>query len=352
MVHRADSLPVKPIVSVLIPAFNREHLIADAIGSILCQSFRDFELIVVDDGSADATARVVQSFEDRRIRLIQHASNRGIPAARNSALADATGKYIAWLDSDDLARPNRLGEQLAFLETNPAIAMIGACAGKIDGAGNKVRGIRVPPLGHDDIVAWQLFRSPFQQSSIMGRSHILKEFPYRLDHRVCEDVDVFLRLTREHRVANLPKVLIDRRLHAGQTIQTKRNDIVEVEAALLTPQFERLGMVFTPLDISRHLHLGTGGRGGERPDADYLQWAEDWLEQLLRANDRLRLVKPEALRFAVAYFWIRACRRAVGRIGFFPAFSRFLSSGLAAGAIGQHAREWLRRSLPLISRSY
>lgn len=208
------------------------------------------------------------------------------------------------------------------------------------------------PLEHDDIVAWQLFRSRFQQFSIMGRSHILKEFPCRLDYRVCEDVDVFLRLTREHGVANLPKLLIDRRLRAGQTIQTKRKDIEEVEACLLTPQFERLGMVFTPLDISRHLHLGTGGRGGGRPDAAYLQWAEEWLEQLLRANDRLPLVKPEALRFAVAYFRIQACRRAVGRIGFFPAFKKLVSPGLAAGAINQHARRWSRRSLPLISRPY
>jgi glycosyltransferase involved in cell wall biosynthesis len=107
------------MVSVIIRTFNRAHSIGQAVQSALSQTYTDFELLVVDDGSTDDTAQVVQSFSDPRIRLLRHGSNRGVGAACNTGIRAANGKYIAWLDSDDFWRPDKLERQVRFLEQHP-----------------------------------------------------------------------------------------------------------------------------------------------------------------------------------------------------------------------------------------
>src|SRR3954452_23289091 len=120
-----------PDVSVITPVFNRERLIGRAIASLTNQTLRNIEILVVDDGSTDGTAAAVARINDPRVRLLAHPENRGIPAARNSGLAEARGRYIAWLDSDDVARPKRLAVQCAFLDAKPSIALIGSAARRI-----------------------------------------------------------------------------------------------------------------------------------------------------------------------------------------------------------------------------
>jgi glycosyltransferase involved in cell wall biosynthesis len=109
------------MVSVIIRTFNRAHSIARALDSAVRQTYGDFELLVVDDGSTDNTADVVRSFADTRIRLLQHDVNRGVGAACNTGIRGAKGSYIAWLDSDDLWRPEKLQQQVAFFEKYPEV---------------------------------------------------------------------------------------------------------------------------------------------------------------------------------------------------------------------------------------
>lgn len=110
-------------VSVITPTFNRGHLIGEAIQSVLEQNSRDFEIIVVDDGSTDGTADVVKSFSDERVKYI-YQENRGRSNARNHALNIAAGRYIAFLDSDDLYLPGKLELQVAYLDTHPEVGMV------------------------------------------------------------------------------------------------------------------------------------------------------------------------------------------------------------------------------------
>lgn len=109
------------MVSVIIRAFNRGHSIAQAINSALEQTYGDFEILVVDDGSTDDTAEVVESFSDSRIRLLRHDTNRGVGAACNTGIAAAKGESVAWLDSDDLWRPEKLQQQVQFLQQHPEV---------------------------------------------------------------------------------------------------------------------------------------------------------------------------------------------------------------------------------------
>lgn len=111
-----------PAVSVVVPAYNRAREIVDSLGSILGQSFRGFELIVVDDASTDRTVEVVEAMVDPRVRLVRHEANRGPGAARNSGVAAARGRYVAFLDSDDRWYRDKLARQIAFLESSGARA--------------------------------------------------------------------------------------------------------------------------------------------------------------------------------------------------------------------------------------
>lgn len=113
-----------PTVSVIIPTYNREHLIGRAIQSVLNQTYQDFEIIVVDDASTDNTQEVVKSFNDLRIRYIRHEKNRGGSAARNTGIRAARGEYIAFLDSDDEWLPEKLAEQIRVFHQDPECGVV------------------------------------------------------------------------------------------------------------------------------------------------------------------------------------------------------------------------------------
>ncbi len=334
----------EPAVSVIITAYNRERVIAEAVHSILRQTVADFELIIVDDGSTDATATIAESFDDPRVRLVRHGSNRGIPAARNSGLDAARGQFIAWLDSDDVARPRRLEVQLRFLRDHPEIAMVGACAGKMDEQGRPLGPVRRPPFSHEHIRAWLLFRSAFQQSSIFGRTAVLKRFPYRPEFPVCEDIDVFVRLSREHHLHNLAEVLIDRRIHTGQSVHTHSAKVRERKKALQSVLLSEMGVAWTLDDLERHITLGSGSSGQMGVKADFLGWAEAWLEKLVRANEVSGTYERSALSFACAYFWTAACRHIGRSQRGVRALGRLCSSSMTAGWLTPTAARWLAQA--------
>lgn len=337
-------------VSVIIPVHNREQLIGSAVASVLRQSHGNFELIIVDDGSTDRSVGVVARFADPRIRIVRHAQNRGIPAARNTGLEAARGRFVAWLDSDDIARPRRLERQLAFLDAHPSVAMVGCAAGKIGPDGQRKSGVRVPPTEPDTIAAWLLFRSAFQQSSVMGRADVLKACPYRLEYDVCEDLDVFLRLARDHVLANLPEALVDRRIHPDQTVRRRQALIRDRKAQLYAEPLARLGMEPGPEDLRRHTLLGKTSLHGAEIPSDFLTWTDRWLQRMRACNREAGWLDPGSLALATAWFWLLACRAASGRTGRAAAIRAWAGSPLAAGLGGPHARRWARRAMPLLLR--
>ena len=334
-----------PKVSIVIPTHNRAALIGRAVRSALAQSERDIEVIVVDDGSRDDSAALLAAIGDPRLRVVRHDSNRGIPAARNSGLAAARGEWLAWLDSDDLARPRRIERQLRFLARNPDIALAGSCAGMIRPDGRRRRAIRVPPFSTAQIEAWLLFRAPFQQSALIGRTAILRAYPYRAENPVCEDLDVFLRVARDHRTANMAEVLVDRLSHPGQITRTDDGAIDARMAELLRPGLERLGMAFDAADLDRHICLARPGRLGREASPAFLGWAEDWLRRLAVANEASRAVDPAALRFAMSFLWLRACLATAKRGGVGAVAGPLARSPLSAGLLAGEGRRWAASAL-------
>jgi glycosyltransferase involved in cell wall biosynthesis len=202
-----------PRVSVLMTMFNAEAYLRPAIESLLAQSYPDFELIIVDDGSTDGSATVAEGFVDSRIRLVRNATNRGQNACLNQGLALARGEFVARQDADDLSHPDRLKKQMRFLDDHPEIALLGANGKEIDGSGRF--------LGRTDLprdtpsIRWgNLFCNSFLHSAVIFRAKVIcEEFGGYDEAFWCQDYALFSRVGRKHGVANLAEPLISLRVH-------------------------------------------------------------------------------------------------------------------------------------------
>jgi glycosyltransferase involved in cell wall biosynthesis len=207
-----------PTVSVIMPVHNGEQWLREALDSVLRQDFRDFECIVVDDGSDDGTAGLLDEFarRDDRIRVI-HQPRAGIVAALNRAIAAARAPFLARLDADDRARADRLKRQLDFMTAHPDVGLLGSWAEELDQAGARI-GHRTPPTEHDVLVQRLARTNPFIHSSVMMRTAMVRALGgYRAAFQAAEDYDLWLRLAEAGRLANLPDDLIQYRWHAANS---------------------------------------------------------------------------------------------------------------------------------------
>jgi cellulose synthase/poly-beta-1,6-N-acetylglucosamine synthase-like glycosyltransferase len=197
-----------PVVSVVLPIFNGAPYLPQAIESILTQSYTDFELIAIDDGSVDDSLRIVRQYGDERIRVISQA-NKGLPATLNRGIGLARGHYIGRQDQDDVAFPERLGRQVAFLDEHPACGLVGTWAEIWRGDARTDRA-HTHPIDDADLRIGLLFNNPFVHSSVMIRKTALdKVGPYTVDpgRQPPEDYELWSRISREFEIANIPKVL-------------------------------------------------------------------------------------------------------------------------------------------------
>ena len=300
-----------PSVSVLIIVHNRARTIGAAVRSVLEQTLDDLELVVVDDGSTDGTAEIVERFGDPRLRLIRTSPNRGIPLARNRALMEARGEYIAWLDSDDLCHPERLAVQREYLRRHPRVDMIGSAARKIEADGRLMTSGRVPFRKHEEIRALLLFRSAFQQSSIFGRAAAIKAVPYDAAFPVCEDVDMFARFTDDFCAENLPLFLIARRIHSGQTIRSNVERIIDRQMAITARKLARIGVSHNEEELRHHVILG-GSFNNQISDA-LIDWSEGWFDRIRAANARSHFYDAAALGKVFDLIVMRAALRRFGK---------------------------------------
>lgn len=213
-----------PLVSVLMPAYNAEKYIVEAIESILNQTFTDLEFIIINDNSTDSTEKIIEAYsqKDNRIRYICNPVNLGISKTRNLLINEARGQYIAWLDSDDVAQEQRLQIQFSFLKENN-YTMVGSSLVIIDKASNAL-GWRHYPKPYKEIKNSALLSNPFAQSTVMIESRVAKAFKYNEQLEVCEDYDLWLKIIQEHRVANMPEALTKYRITDSQskTIKLKK----------------------------------------------------------------------------------------------------------------------------------
>lgn len=197
-------------ISVLMPAFNCGKYIGAAINSILNQTFKKFELIIIDDGSTDNTEKVVRSFPDTRI-VYKKTENKGTSAALNYGLGIAKYTWVARIDADDLNTPERLEKQVNFLNANPDYNVISSWSVYFRDPAN-ILFLLKEPIEHDDIYEYLDLHNPLNQSSLMFRKEIIQKAKYNETYTSYEDFELFHRIRNEAKFHNLPEFLTYTRL--------------------------------------------------------------------------------------------------------------------------------------------
>ena len=204
-----------PRVSVLLPVWNGEAFLKPAVESILRQTFSSFELIVIDDGSADASAAIAEKFAcgDNRVRVLRRA-HEGLSAALNAGLTAARGEYVARMDADDVSLPHRLQTQVEYLDAHPACVAAGAWIEVVDEAGLHL-GLKTFVETHEEISA-ALYQgvSPIAHPTIVARRDALRAAGgYDARRYPSEDLDLWFRLAESGELANLGEALLQHRRH-------------------------------------------------------------------------------------------------------------------------------------------
>jgi glycosyltransferase involved in cell wall biosynthesis len=199
---------MNPIISILLPVYNGAAYLRESLDSVLQQTHHDFELIVIDDGSRDESARIIQSMEDHRIRFYRQ-DNRGLAATLNRAIALSRGEYLARQDQDDMSLPYRLEKQLSYLASHLQCGMVGTWAEIVSGTEKTGRAHRHAAENHC-LKFDLLFDNPFVHSSVMLRKSAVEAVGmYSTDstRQPPEDYELWSRLSRKWEVANIPEVL-------------------------------------------------------------------------------------------------------------------------------------------------
>jgi len=206
-----------PAVSVVMSVLNGERFVAEAVRSILSQTLRDFEFIIINDGSTDGTASILDSYvgTDPRVQ-VYHQENRGMVESLNRGCGLARGKYIARMDADDIAFPDRLERQVAYLESHPEIAILGGAFEVIDASGCRISTI-VRETTDQELREILKIATCFQHSTVvMRREAFCAVKGYRKAFRRNDDYDLFLRMLERYQGANLPEPVLYCRVHPRQ----------------------------------------------------------------------------------------------------------------------------------------
>jgi len=214
-----------PLVSVIMPAYNVQLYVAHAIESILNQSYRNYEFIIVDDASTDETLSIIKDFrkKDKRIVLIRNRINIGITKSLNKALRLIKGKYVIRMDADDWSYPNRFELQVKLMEDHPEVIVSGSHIEICDQNLNP-RYVRRYQLD-DTSIRKHLFRySPFAHPATIWRAIVLKKEKYNVILTVCQDYELYFRVGAIGKFMNLDKILLKLRMHS-QSVSTTENDL-------------------------------------------------------------------------------------------------------------------------------
>ena len=324
-------MTTSPKVSVVIPVHNGQDYVGQTIESILSQTFRDFELLLLDDASSDGSPSIMKGYTDPRIRLVRNEVNIGIARMHNKGIDLARGEYIAMLDHDDVSYPERLARQVAFLEAHPDYALIGTWGELLDERGRRYGKAKKYPVSAEDVRSSLLFWNCVLHPSIMARRAIMEAYRYSERFSICDDFDLFVRMGAARRLGNLPQVLVAHRRHAARTSNTKAHLKRGENLDIFRWQLAELGVTFDERDVERHYTLARIKTLAFRPDQEYVEWAEGWFRKLEEANSRSSRYSTRSLARVLGTMWFKVCWHASATAGW-SVWGRFFRSPMCKGA--------------------
>jgi glycosyltransferase involved in cell wall biosynthesis len=277
------SRPDNPLVTVLMPCYNSSDYLESCIESILSQSYANFELLIVEDGSTDDTPKILKKYQDKRIRCITNIVNKGVTFSLNKGLKLAKGEYLARMDADDIMLPNRLALQVDFMEKNPDYGMVGGWHEVINQKGRVIQKLE-RFTDHNQLKLQMLFSNPFMHPAITIRTKLLKQLKYNEKFELCEDYELWTRVSSVAKVANLPHYLLQYRLH-GNNLSNSNGELLKKNlSVLITRELDKLKVAHNNEELVLHLAMSLGYGSKYFNTNEKINKLNNWLDKLLIAG--------------------------------------------------------------------
>ena len=290
-------------VTVLMPVYNCERYLREAINSILQQTFTDFDLLIIDDGSTDESVAVIQEFCDSRIQLVHNGANLGVIASLNKGLGLARGEYVARMDGDDVCLPGRLAHQVAFMEAHREIGM---CGTWVEIIGEPSGQIWRYPCDPDTVKCSHIFGPVLAHPSVMMRRTFLNETRLLYDplFKHSEDFDMWVRASEYTSLANIGKVLLRYRLHPQQVGRLHSEEQVATAGKIRLAQLYKLGIIPSTEEFRIHQSISLW-----RFESDmlFVEKVEKWFCKLLNANMYTKIYPELTFSEVLCERWFEVC---------------------------------------------
>lgn len=289
-----------PRVTVLMPVYNAGLYVGEAISSILQQTFSDFELLILNDGSTDDTIQKLRMFEDTRIRIIQNENNRGLVYTLNYGIQLSEGEYIARMDGDDISLPYRLERQVEYMDHHPEIGVCGSYVQLMNS-----EEVWTMPQDSNEIKALLLLHCPFVHPSVMIRKATLIHYGiyYDPDYAHAEDYDLWVRLAEVTQLTNIQEVLLLYRLHDSQVSNVHMSAQHQNADRIRMRQLNSLGIIPSKLEWLNHQRLYNTGHS-----------RISWLRKLILQNDKYGRYPIESFRHVLSRYARLSTRHEQGTI--------------------------------------
>lgn len=306
---------MQPTLSIIMAAYNGKKTIAETVKSILLQTFTDFELIIINDGSSDDTEKIILSFQDSRIRYAALHENKGTSAARNLGLKMAKGRYIGIFDADDLALPEKFKKQIDYLEANPECGIIG-CSARIINEEGKIKGSYALQASDKKIRAEMIFHNYFIQSALVFRHSLLSDgLVYNENFQLVEDYQFILELLQLAPAYSSKDYLLHYRDHPSNSMAKFRNRRQEFDGQILDFLFPQLGVQANEREMSLHLSLKNKKPIESHQD---LKELKEWLKKLGTYAVKSAYTTPQAMRSTLVARWLKVCFKTRFQILLWP----------------------------------
>lgn len=272
-----------PKISVVMPAYNAEKYIAEAIDSILAQTFGDFEFIILNDCSTDRTEQIILSYSDERIVYLKNEKNMGVAATLNRGLSVARGEYIARMDADDISLPERFARQVAYLDEAPQTAVLGCNVECFeDGKTLSTGGSSTDPA---QMRVDMFFSCGLAHPGVMMRRAVIAEQGgYDPEFEGLEDYELWCRVQENWQILALPEVLLRYRIHGGQVTKNPSERFVQRMGWLKQRQLQQLELPCeTPEALAFYAHCA----GKAEKNAEHLALLARFFHRAAQANRRI-----------------------------------------------------------------
>lgn len=291
---------LNPRISVIIPVLNGEATLKEAIDSILKQTLQDFEIIIINDGSIDQTKDIIEEYTGKssKIKSIEHSKNQGLPISLNEGIRVAKGKYIARMDGDDIAMPERFEKQVQFMEDHPEIGLLGTA---VESFGDKV-GIRSFSSNPDRLKILLFFEFCFEHPTLMFRKELVERYHLYYDESLglSEDLDLCWRFSLLTKIANLSDPLVRLRQHSLRThrvlkdvlrngcLQTYKNQVKDFGVTTSSEEFD----LYSKIRLHEDWYTQRNAR-----------ILGIWFQRIIEHNSKVRFFSPNLLREILANQW-------------------------------------------------